>query len=1264
MLLTCTLLLASITGSAPAAPPLAAAPAPAPVALRVAGPDGSLPAQAQRLADGGQPLEAFHLLAARLADTLPARNADPRQAAEAELAALQLVTLAGELDAWPEVTDALGPILPRLGEAPPQVAFLLHLLSAAGLRHTGRPEEAAASFARLGYLTDFRIIGPFDNERGSGFDVAYAPETTIDLNEAVAGKERDVHWRSNPGAGKAQVSVPLHEMLRPAAQVVAYLATTLSVQAPREVVLCLGSSCALKVFLNGTAVLARKVERPHFPDQDRVVLALQPGVNQLLIKACVEDGPWTVEARLTGLDGLPVTDLVADGALVATPSLPFVAATGVLQPQAREVLAAATDDAAAARLLALYHLIVHPDDKADRSARVAAERAVALDPSDPSGQYLLARANDPEGASAEEMQVNPRLSALQATLALQPTHVAALLDLAEFSMALNPLPERADDLTARALAAAPESWRALELRARYLQSRDRDAEADALRERAEQSPEGSVRIEGLVSRAGRLQELGRTDEALSELSAAFERHAFTGPVLDSITDVLIDRGEPGTALLLTQRALAAAPCAVQRMLETAERLEYAGQTDEARVLVDRALTVCPESTPALIASARMFERGGDIEAAQKTLGEVVRLDPGNTKARRHRQLLLSGEDADRFETPYRRDAVALAATPMPPSDANDPVEVLDHTTVWRVHPDGTEHRYEHIVMRALNQGGVKQLDSWYIPAPDDSQMQVFNVRVIHADGSIERAPAPRGGWKNYDLPALKPGDLVDVEYRVDQSTPGVFGEYFGTRHEFYPDIFDGFVPTRRAELVVLSPKDLPIHVTERRTEGMERSQTVGADGMQVLSWVARDLQRPAMQGGMPARKEIAPVVDLTTFKDWNAFATWWYAFIEKEFVSSPAMKAKVAELTEGLTTEQEKVTAIARFCGQEIRYNAWPFGTHGYEPFSAATIFERRFGDCKDKSILMKTMLAEIGVKADPVLINAEYNRADEPLDSAMVGLFNHCIAYLPATADRPGYYLDATADRNPVDYLRTDDQGARVLHVTPQGGEVHDIPYAAPAQNTMHRTYVVTLDAQGGGTVSMEDDSNGSYGVNLRYRYGGEKGDIEKNLSRELRGSFGEVTITKVDTSDLDDIRVPAKLSAEFSAQNLWTPEAGGRSLRLGFDDLGLQRVAAEPEAERSFDLVMDRPYAQDTTVTWKLPEGVTVSRLPRDVSVEAPGLLSYSLTAREVDGAVVVQRHFELLQRRIEVKDYAAFRNALRDVQLAEARTIAVSAPAEANR
>jgi hypothetical protein len=501
---------------------------------------------------------------------------------------------------------------------------------------------------------------------------------------------------------------------------------------------------------------------------------------------------------------------------------------------------------------------------------------------------------------------------------------------------------------------------------------------------------------------------------------------------------------------------------------------------------------------------------------------------------------------------------------------------------------------------------------------------------------------------------------VDVEYRIDQREADVFGQYFGTRHEFYADVFDGLVPTRRSELVVIAPADVPIHVSERRAEDLERSKSTDEEGRTVMRWVARDLPRPAMQSGMPQRSEFAPVVELTTFRDWDEFARWWWSFIEKEFVTTPAMREKVVELTAELPTEAEKVEAVARFVGQEIRYNAWPFGTHGYEPFSAATIFERRFGDCKDKSILLRQMLAEIGVEAVPVLINAEYNRAEEPLDAAMVGLFNHCIAYLPATDEREGYYLDATADHNPVDYLRADDQGARVLHVTPEGGEIHDIPYAPPEQNSLRRHYTITLDEAGRGEVVMLDESNGHYGVRMRYRYAGEQGDLETTLSRELADAFGQVDIREVEASDLEDITVPARLEARFVARNLWTPQGGMRALRLGFDDIGLNGVAAESDEQRVHDIVLDRPFAQITTVVWRLPEGAEVGQLPRDVDIEAPDLLVYRQRSRQLEpGVIEVTRHFELLRRRIAREEYAGFRKVLRDVSQAEERTVSVQPP-----
>ncbi|MCB9899051.1 MAG: hypothetical protein H6825_13680, partial [Planctomycetes bacterium] len=262
----------------------------------------------------------------------------------------------------------------------------------------------------------------------------------------------------------------------------------------------------------------------------------------------------------------------------------------------------------------------------------------------------------------------------------------------------------------------------------------------------------------------------------------------------------------------------------------------------------------------------------------------------------------------------------------------------------------------------------------------------------------------------------------------------------------------------------------------------------------------------------------------------------------------------------------------------------------------------------------------------------------------------------LPATSEREGYYLDGTADRNPVGYLRADDQGARVLHVSERGGELHDIPYATPDENALRRTYRVALNDDGSGEVELSDRSDGMYAVMLRYRYGGGTGGQESQLAQELDAGFGSVTVESIATSDLEDITEPATLDARFAAKNLWTSEGRLRSLRVGFDDLGISSLAAEPPVDRLYDVVLDRPYAQETDVTWTLPPGASLQSTPPEIHVSAEGLLDYRQTVEPVDGGVRVRRRFSLETRRVPLERYADFRDALHQVEQAERRTVRV--------
>ena len=1226
----------------------------------------SVPELARRtrtLADRERALEAVELTLRELVERCDAAQwQDEALVADSCVAAVMLEGLLMQTNAWSRAFEVLPA---ELGATtPPELASQLGLIRARAAIRAGAVQQGAALITAQGTVRDWRVIGPFANERGGGLDAVYPPEEKLDLAQVVRGKERDVAWRANPCPDQPLGLVLLDEMLRPKDQVVAYLATAVKVEKPRAVCLWVGTSGEVKAWHGGRLALARKVQRLYHRDQDRIVLELVPGWNPLLLKVGQEEGgSWVASARLTELDGRPLADASFDSSFAGTP---IESRESAAQPAktARELLEARGEDAQALALLAEWHMLVNPDDYKAHTQKGLAERALALSPEDTDLVYLVARANEPNPReNSAEIRHNERLLPLKDVLRREPGHVGAMLDLVEFWRTLNPLQRSAQELAERALAAAPESLRALRLRAQTLDEFGRSAEAAQLREFARTTPEGRLALQeqlGLAYELFRRGQVAAADAQFAHLIAwGAER-----PVFESAIALALERGDLVRAGLLTDAALARSPFDVERMLDTAEAFERVGQLAEARDYLQRALAVCPEEPRTHKLLARVCDREGDLAGADAARAEVLRLDAGYDLARRQRALLATSEQVtDRFEEPWRWDAVARVGT-LPMSSTNDSVQVVDRTTVWRVEPDGTEHQYEHIALQVENTAGVKALDNYWIAYPSDGSLQVYNVRVIHADGSFERAPAPRGGdqsWggdavRGFDLPPLVPGDLVDIEYRVDQTQPDVFGQYFGLRHSFQVDNPDALAPVKRAELVVLAPKDVQLYSKEQNGTALE-SSVEERDGVVVRRWVARDLKRPASEAAMPDRREFMPLVDISTFADWQAFAGWWWGFIEKEFVTTPAMKDKVAELTQGLPTEADKVRAIAKFVGQEIRYNAWSFGTHGYQPFSAATIFERRFGDCKDKSILLRQMLAEIGVEAHPVLINAAYRRHDERLDVAMVAHFNHCIAYLPATAERAGYYLDATADRNPVEYLRADDQGAKVLHVRDGKGEIVEIPYTPAEQNEFVRRYDVQLARDGSGEVRVLDDSSGMFGVQNRYQFGGEQGDLKQRLSRAFAEAFGKVDVLDVATSKLEDIGAAAHVEARLKAETLWTREALGAALRTSFDPIPILEVAAEAAESRQFEVVLDRPFRMRTTVLYRLPEGTQLKDLPADETVSLAGLVDYTMRARTTPEGVEVERVFTLRERRIPKERYADLRAALDEIRAAEARQVVLS-------
>ncbi len=138
----------------------------------------------------------------------------------------------------------------------------------------------------FGFLTNWQVIGPFDNKDMKGFAVAYPPEEELNLNASYEGQLGNVSWQpisTDDDYGRVDIAKSLENYKGS----LMYLTTTFSSGSDQEVELRLGTQNAWKLWVNGDLVFEREeYHRSSRMDQYKVPVALNAGANVILLKLC------------------------------------------------------------------------------------------------------------------------------------------------------------------------------------------------------------------------------------------------------------------------------------------------------------------------------------------------------------------------------------------------------------------------------------------------------------------------------------------------------------------------------------------------------------------------------------------------------------------------------------------------------------------------------------------------------------------------------------------------------------------------------------------------------------------------------------------------------------------------------------------------------------------------------------------------------------------------------------------------------------------
>jgi len=285
-------------------------------------------------------------------------------------------------------------------------------------------------------------------------------------------------------------------------------------------------------------------------------------------------------------------------------------------------------------------------------------------------------------------------------------------------------------------------------------------------------------------------------------------------------------------------------------------------------------------------------------------------------------------------------------------------------------------------------------------------------------------------------------------------------------------------------------------------------------------------------------------------------------------------------------------------------------GTGGYRPHAAAQVLRTRYGDCKDKATLLSTLVQQLGLKSYLLLVHSSRGAVAPEFPSPLN--FNHVVLAIAVTEelkamslfaikhhDRLGDLLlfDPTDSATPFGQLPIALQGGHGLLVTEQGGELLELPVAAPAGNRLMRTATMALSRDGSLAGHLQEILWGSPASDWRYAHqrandSERRKMLESKFSRLGGVSFNSATAEGIDRSGPLVLRFGLEVDSYAQRAGdllLVRPRITGAKA----ENLGKQ---GKP---RTLPFVFDSTTLQTDLYEITLPEGYELDELPEPVEV-----------------------------------------------------------------
>jgi len=444
------------------------------------------------------------------------------------------------------------------------------------------------------------------------------------------------------------------------------------------------------------------------------------------------------------------------------------------------------------------------------------------------------------------------------------------------------------------------------------------------------------------------------------------------------------------------------------------------------------------------------------------------------------------------------------------------------------------------------------------------------VRFLQREAGLEQGVYSGVITASLLLPDVRVGDTLQVQYSITGANPIFGGRYVQGTPWQRP------VPVQLRRVTLIAPEARTVHwqwVGGSAASALAPTVST-AGGMRRLRFEERDLAPVELEPLLPRGAFPLRALQFSEFADWADVARWADALFPPDAPLPNELTPVMARLLR-LPSPSEQASQALQWVQSEIRYYSVALGESSHRPHLPAEVLRNRYGDCKDKSLLLMRMLQSLGIPARAVL--ASLSSPQGPSRQLATPLaFDHAV--VQARIDGRDVYLDPTrlGQRGPVERMGQGLEEASVLVVdardTRELSVVRSPNRRELFRNELSETF--RLDAFGqDGELATEQRWVGLGAERLRLTAARlDSARLARTVLTGIERRYpGATVIGNPELSDETDAN-RITLRARFKIPKLASPgSAGDGSWTMRFVPANLQgAVAVPPSPARQFALAL----------------------------------------------------------------------------------------------